>query len=60
MQLAGYRQFTWWTHNRLGEGKGRVIPSCIVASIRITQMQPENIQVFKMPRRMTRGRDSHV
>ena len=34
MRLAGYRQLTWCTYNRLGKGNRRVIPSCVAASIR--------------------------
>jgi len=33
-RLAAYRQFTWWTHKRLGRRIRRAIPSCVVVAIR--------------------------
>ena len=29
-----YKQFTWWIHSKLGKGVWKVIPSCVVWSIR--------------------------
>ena len=31
---ASYKQFTWWIHSKLGKGVQKVIPSCVVWSIR--------------------------
>ena len=31
---ASCKQFTWWTHSRLGKGIRKVAPSCVVRSIR--------------------------
>ena len=33
-RLAAYRQFIHWTYIRLGRGKHKVIPSCVVAAVR--------------------------
>ena len=32
-RFAGYKQFSWWIHNRLGKGVRRIIPSCALWSI---------------------------
>ena len=32
-RFAGYKQFSWWIHNRLGKGVRKVIPSCALSSI---------------------------
>lgn len=34
MRFAGYKQYTWWIHNRLGKGVRKVIPSCALWKIR--------------------------
>jgi len=35
-RLAAYRQFTWWAHGSLGKKRRRVIPACVVKTIRET------------------------
>ena len=32
-RFAGYKQFSWWIHNRFGKGVRKVIPSCALWSI---------------------------
>ena len=34
VRLASYRQSTWWTYNSHSKVNRRVIPSCVVASMR--------------------------
>ena len=34
LRYAGYRQFTWWIYNRLGNGVRKIIPSCAIWEIR--------------------------
>ena len=33
-RFAGYKQFSWWIHNRLGKWVRKVIPSCALWNIR--------------------------
>ena len=33
-RYAGYRQFTWWVHKRLGRYVCKAIPACVVKAIR--------------------------
>ena len=42
LRHAGYRQFTWWVHNRLGRGVRKVIPSCAIWSIRNTYAESKD------------------
>lgn len=35
-RYAAYCQFTWWVHNRLGRYLRKVIPACVVKTIRRT------------------------
>ena len=42
MRLAGYRQFTWWVHTRLGKSVKRVIPLCAVWTIRDSYPEDDN------------------
>ena len=53
-RLAAYRQFTWWIHTRLGRSVRRIIPACVVTSIR--QHYPEESGVhteFQDPQETT-------
>ncbi|XP_057296362.1 uncharacterized protein LOC130625322 [Hydractinia symbiolongicarpus] len=34
LRFAGYKQYTWWIHNRLGKGVRKIIPSCALWAIR--------------------------
>ena len=34
--MQGYKQFIWWVYQRLGKGRQRVIPSCVLWIIRGT------------------------
>ena len=31
--MQGYKQFIWWVYQRLGKGRRRVIPSCVLWTI---------------------------
>ena len=33
MRFAGYKQYTWWVHSRLGKGVCKVITACAVKEI---------------------------
>ena len=39
-RLAAYRQFTYWTHSRLGRHIRRVIPACVVNQVRLMYSEP--------------------
>ena len=36
LRYSGYKQFIWWVYQRLGKGRGRRIPSCVLWTIRGT------------------------
>ena len=44
LRYAGYKQYTWWIHNRLGKGIRRVAPSCVVWKIR--NIFPESSGIY--------------
>ena len=44
-RLQGYRQFTYWVHDRLGKAVRRVIPACVVKTIRREFPNEEGIYV---------------
>ena len=43
-RLAAYRQFIYWTHNKLGKEIRKVIPSCVVVAIRHVFPESDNVQ----------------
>ena len=42
-RLAAYRQFIYWTRNKLGKGIQKVIPSCVVVAIRHEFPEADNV-----------------
>ena len=42
-KLAAHRQFIYWTHNKLGKGIWKVIPSCVVLAIRHEFPEADNV-----------------
>ena len=40
-RLAAYRQFTNWTYNFLGKGNRRVVPACVVKTVRLKFPEPQ-------------------
>ncbi|XP_014669580.1 PREDICTED: uncharacterized protein LOC106810659 [Priapulus caudatus] len=45
LRLAGYRNFTYWVHKRIGRRVRRVIPACVIASIRSTYPEESGVYV---------------
>ena len=33
LRYAGYKQFIWWVYQRMGKGRRRVIPTCVLWTI---------------------------
>lgn len=49
-RYAGYRQFTWWVHKRLGRYVRKVIPACVVKAIRTVYPNADgNYTGFRTP-----------
>ena len=45
-RFASYKQFTWWVYKSLRNGNRRVIPSCVLWSIRNLFPEPDNKYVL--------------
>ena len=43
LRYAGYRQYTWWVHNRLGRGVRKAISSCAIWAIRDAYPELDNL-----------------
>ena len=45
LRYSGYKQYTWWVHNRLGKGVRRVIPSCALSAIRDRYPEEDGVYI---------------
>ena len=46
LRYAAYRQFNWWIYTHLGKGNRRVIPSCVLWSIRSCFEEQDGVYVL--------------
>ena len=52
VRFAGYKQYTWCIHNRLGKGVRKVLPSCALGAIRDKYPEESGVYVPFMERQM--------